>query len=82
MRQLFNDTALRNESTEMLKLATPAIISQVAQMSMGAIDTIMAGNLSTSALAAISVGSNLFVPLLVFAMPAGQSFTKMEHITL
>ncbi|MFT5520777.1 MAG: MATE family multidrug resistance protein [Enterobacterales bacterium] len=68
MRNLFNDKALRKESDEMLKLATPAIISQVAQMSMGAIDTIMAGNLSTSALAAISVGSNLFVPLLVFAL--------------
>ncbi|MFT5452282.1 MAG: MATE family multidrug resistance protein [Enterobacterales bacterium] len=68
MRNLFNDKALRKESNEMLKLATPAIVSQLAQMSMGAIDTIMAGNLSTSALAAISVGSNLFFPLLIFAL--------------
>jgi len=68
MLNFLKDTAVRKESSEMLKLATPAIIAQVAQMSMGAIDTIMAGNLSTSALAAISVGSNLFVPILVFAV--------------
>ncbi|PCJ48509.1 MAG: MATE family efflux transporter [Gammaproteobacteria bacterium] len=68
MKKFLADPANKNESKEMLKLATPAIIAQVAQMSMGAIDTIMAGNLSTSALAAISVGSNLFVPLLVFSM--------------
>jgi MATE family multidrug resistance protein len=68
MRNFFNDKAVRKESNEMLKLASPAIVSQVAQMSMGAIDTIMAGNLSTSALAAISVGSNLFFPLLIFAL--------------
>ncbi|MCP3675824.1 MAG: MATE family efflux transporter, partial [Gammaproteobacteria bacterium] len=59
---------IKNESREMLKLALPAVISQVAQMSMGAIDTIMAGNLSTKALAAISVGSNMLFPLLVFSM--------------
>jgi len=52
----------------MMKLAIPAVIAQVAQMSLSVIDTIMAGNLSTEALAAISVGSNLFVPLLVFSL--------------
>jgi len=60
--------ALKKESRAMLKLAIPAAIGQLAQMSMGAIDTVMAGNLSTEALAAISIGSNLFVPLLIFAM--------------
>jgi len=63
-----NVSAIKKESKEMLKLAIPAAIGQMAQMSMGVIDTIMAGNLSTEALAAISIGSNLFVPLLIFAM--------------
>ncbi len=68
MLNYFSDIAVKKESREMLKLAIPAAIGQLAQMSMGAIDTVMAGNLNTEALAAISVGSNLFMPLFVFAM--------------
>ena len=68
MQGFFSKPAVRKETGTMLKLAFPAVIAQVAQMSLGAIDTIMAGNLSTNALAAISVGSNLFVPLLVFSL--------------
>jgi len=60
--------AVKQESREMFKLALPAVIAQVAQMSTGVIDIIMAGNLSTQALAAISVASNLLFPLLVFSM--------------
>jgi len=68
MQGFFSKPAVRKETGTMLNLAFPAVIAQVAQMSLGTIDTIMAGNLSTNALAAISVGSNLFVPLLVFSL--------------
>ncbi len=68
MPRLFKNPAIRKETSEMLKLAIPAVIAQVAQMSLGVIDTIMSGNLSTEALAAISIGSNLFVSLLVFCL--------------
>jgi len=60
--------AVAKESIVMIKLAIPAVIAQLAQMSLGAIDTIMAGNLSTNALAAIAVGNNLFVPMLIFSL--------------
>ncbi|MCP4414577.1 MAG: MATE family efflux transporter [Gammaproteobacteria bacterium] len=68
MQGFFSKPAVRKETCTMLKLAFPAVVAQVAQMSLGAIDTIMAGNLSTNSLAAISVGSNLFIPLLVFSL--------------
>ncbi len=68
MLQQLDTPALKKESSELLKMASPIIISQLAQMSMGAIDTVMAGNLSTNALASISIASNLLMPLLVFFM--------------
>jgi len=68
MPRFIANPAVRREASVMMKLAIPAVIAQVAQMSLSVIDTIMAGNLSTEALAAISVGSNLFVPLLVFSL--------------
>jgi len=58
----------KRESRTMLRLATPAVIAQLAQMSMGTIDTIMSGKLSTSALAAISIGNNLVVPLIILVL--------------
>ncbi len=59
---------IKKESRTTLRLAIPAIISQLAQMSMGTIDTIMSGRLSTEALAAISVANNLFMPLMILVM--------------
>ncbi len=50
----------------LVHLAIPAVLSQLAQMGMGFIDVIMAGHHSKETLAAISVGSNLFYPLIIF----------------
>ncbi len=47
------------------KLSIPAIFSQLAQMSMGFIDTIMAGHHSKDTLAVVSIGSNLFIPVII-----------------
>jgi multidrug resistance protein, MATE family len=48
----------RDEATAILKLGGPLIAAQLAQVSISFVDTVMAGNLSADALAAVAVGSN------------------------
>lgn len=57
---------LRTEGKQLIALAIPAILAQFAQMSMGVIDTIMAGRHSADALAAVAIGVSLFNPIIVF----------------
>ena len=54
------------ESKRLLQLAVPAILAQLAQMSFGVIDTIMAGRYSADALAAVAIGVSIFNPIIVF----------------
>lgn len=49
----------------MLKIGLPVIIAQLLQMSMNFVDTVMAGNLSAEALAAVAVGGAIFMPLIM-----------------
>lgn len=49
----------------LLTLSIPAVFSQLAQMGMGFIDTIMAGHHSRDTLAVVSIGSNLFIPVII-----------------
>ena len=51
---------VREEAIAILKLGGPLIAAQVAQVSIGFVDTVMAGNLSADALAAVAVGSNIW----------------------
>lgn len=50
----------------LLQLAFPILITQLAQSANGLIDTMMAGRLSREDLAAVAVGSSLWVPLFLF----------------
>lgn len=49
-------------------LGGPILIAQVAQMANGAIDTVMAGHASAEDLAAVGIGSSLWMPLFLFFM--------------
>src|SRR5215475_7669825 len=53
----------RTEAAATLHLGTPLIAAQLAQISMGFVDAVMAGRLSPQALAAVAVGANLFWPV-------------------
>ena len=55
----------RPQFNYLLKLSIPAVFSQLAQMGMGFIDTIMAGHHSRDTLAVVSIGSNLFIPVII-----------------
>jgi len=60
--------AVRAEMRANLQLAWPIIAAQLSFVSMGAVDAMLAGRLSASALAAVAVGSNLFFLAFVLFM--------------
>jgi multidrug resistance protein, MATE family len=65
--RLFKDPEFRfrvwDEASFTLRLGAPIIAAQLLQMSMGFVDTVMAGRLSASDLAAVAIGSSMLAPL-------------------
>lgn len=62
---------IRRTLTEWRTLAIlggPILIAQLAQMANGVIDTVMAGHASARDLAAVGIGSSLWMPLFLFFM--------------
>ena len=51
---------------KLIKIATPILLAQIAQNSMGLVDTIMAGRVSATDMAAIAVGASIWLPLVLF----------------
>lgn len=47
-------------------LTAPILITQLAQIGMATIDTVMSGHVGTTDLAAIAIGSSLWTPILLF----------------
>jgi multidrug resistance protein, MATE family len=62
--------ALRRETPRLLAVAAPLAVAQLAQNSMGLVDTLMAGRLGADALAGIALGSvsAFFVTIVLAAM--------------
>ena len=58
----------RSNLRRLLALAAPIAVSQLAQTSMGFVDTVMVGRLGPTDLAAVSLGSAVFFGILVFAL--------------
>ncbi len=54
------------EFKNLTKLGGPAVLAQLSQMALGVIDTLMAGRIDSTALAAIAIGTNIINPLIVF----------------
>lgn len=52
--------AWRYETRQLLAIALPIIAAQLLQMSMGVVDTVMAGRISPLALAAIALGTSIY----------------------
>ena len=72
MQMKNNDATYRdrilNEAGTLMKIGTPVIITQLLQISMNFVDTIMAGRLSPEDLAAIAVGTSVLMPVVVLCM--------------
>ncbi len=67
LKRLFSDADFRfkvwDEASFTLRLGAPIIAAQLLQMSMGFVDTVMAGRLSADDLAAVAIGASLVSPL-------------------
>lgn len=63
----YRDQILK-ESGLLMKIGVPVIITQLLQISMSFVDTIMAGRLSPEDLAAIAVGTSILMPVVVLCM--------------
>lgn len=57
--------AVFSEGSYLLKLAMPILIAQAAQVGVGAVDTLMAGHASANDLAAVALGTNVFLTLYI-----------------
>ncbi|MGF1736368.1 MATE family efflux transporter [Photobacterium satsumensis] len=58
----------RRETRHLLKLAIPVLIASVAQTSMGFVDTVMAGGVSATDMAAVSVAASIWLPAILFGV--------------
>ncbi len=57
----------KEEASSLIKLATPPVlIASVAQTGMGFVDTVMAGGVSATDMAAVSVASSIWLPSILF----------------
>ncbi|MDF7676892.1 MATE family efflux transporter [Neisseriaceae bacterium ESL0693] len=61
----YSRSEMTAEGSYILKLAVPILIAQAAQVGVGAVDTIMAGHASADDLAAVALGSNVFLTLYI-----------------
>ncbi|HCH00894.1 MAG TPA: MATE family efflux transporter [Vibrio sp.] len=58
----------RKEGSILVKLATPVLLASVAQTGMGFIDTVMAGGVSATDMAAVAVASSIWLPSILFGI--------------
>lgn len=55
-----------SETRQLLALAIPVILAQVAQTTMGFVDTVMAGSYSATDMAAVAIGTSIWLPAILF----------------
>jgi len=72
---------LRQEAAALMRLGLPIIGAQLAQIAMNFVDTVMAGNLSSLALAAVAVGGSLWFTVSFFIMGTMMAVTaSVAHL--
>ncbi|TCP97821.1 MATE family multidrug resistance protein [Cricetibacter osteomyelitidis] len=66
MKTSFHFLDYHQQAKKLIAIALPILFAQIAQNSMGLVDTIMAGRVSSADMAAISVGASIWFPLVLF----------------
>ena len=56
------------ESKKIIKLSIPLFIAQFAQVAMGFVDTVMAGGVSATDMAAVAIASSIWLPCILFGV--------------
>ena len=70
-----SSSPLVQETSTLFRLALPLMGTQIAQMGMGLLDTIMAGRYSAVDLAGVALGSSILWPLMLLVMGLIQAIT-------
>lgn len=65
------------QARKLIQLATPVLVAQTTQTLMGFIDTLMAGRVSAVDMAAVAVGTSLWLPALLFVQGLLMAFTPV-----
>lgn len=75
-------TLVRIESARLLWLALPILGAQLAQVAMSTVDVAMTGHASARDLAAVSIGSSLWLPLVLFMIGTLMGLTPIvaQHV--
>jgi MATE family multidrug resistance protein len=68
---------IKPECRALLSLASPIILSQLAQVLMGLVDTVMAGHAGATELAVVGLGVALWIPLLISLMSVVQAVSPI-----
>lgn len=55
-----------SEIPQLIRLAWPVFLTQITQISMGFVDTIMSGRVSHTDMAAVAIGSSVWLPTVLF----------------
>lgn len=63
------------EARQLLILAIPVILAQVSQTAMGVLDTVMAGAVSATDMAAVAVGTSIWLPVILLGHGLLQALT-------
>ncbi len=65
------------QAKRLIQLAFPVLVAQVTQTMMGFIDTVMAGKVSATDMAAVAVGTSLWMPAILFVQGLILAFTPL-----
>ncbi len=58
----------QKEIIKLIKLSTPVLIASVAQTGMGFVDTVMAGSVSATDMAAVAIAASVWLPSVLFGV--------------
>lgn len=58
----------QKEIVRLIKLSTPVLIASVAQTGMGFVDTVMAGGVSATDMAAVAIAASVWLPSVLFGV--------------
>ena len=70
------------EARRLLILAVPVFLAQIAQTSMGFVDTVVAGRASATDMAAVAVASSFWMPTILFGQGMLMAITPLVAQTL
>ncbi|MGB1092354.1 MAG: MATE family efflux transporter [Oceanobacter sp.] len=56
----------QQERRELIRLTLPILATQLAQVGMGTVDTVLSGHVSTRDLAAVAIGTSVWLPVWMF----------------